>query len=83
MYINPDLTVMTKTTRMWEKTTTGEMEQQSEQLEPIPAEIPLLDLPNVDLQTTELRDSCTYNIAYFSILFHILYRTFNASCSKI
>lgn len=49
MYINPDLTVMTKTTRMWEKTTTGEMEQQSEQLEPIPAEIPLLDLPNVAL----------------------------------
>lgn len=49
MYINPDLTVMTKTTRMWEKTKTGEMWQPSEQLEPIPAEISLLDLPNVAL----------------------------------
>lgn len=35
------------------------------------------------LDHTQLHYTCTYNIAYFSIMFNILYRPYNRSCSNI
>lgn len=84
MYINPDLTVMTKTTRMWGKRPRREMKQPKWAIIADSSRSPLLDLPNAaPLSRPDSCVTCRYNIAYFSILFNLLYRPFNASCSNI